>query len=344
MDIGAILRDEHHEEIDLPQHYDCFCHKLNLVGKACTVEAQNDRGFQIYFGKLKKIVKAQNYSAQKAEIIREECGGNLFKLPILTRWNSEYYCIQDCLSKLEKSPNGLSTLMTKLKIPTFKPEEFVIAKEYEAIMKPVVKALNIFQSEGVEGIGLCLPTIIGIKLRLRELEANTFVLTDVLQFVQYEIEHRFNDYFTKDIYILAAISVPQFKTQWLVNQIDKDHAISLLKNAVTEMRVNTTAASVRNQDEPVNASPNLLDFGSENVEMDEVDEYLASKVKTLEAFKRGEFPMVAKVFLRYNTSEAANVRSERLFSRGKLMFGTLRTSLNDSNFEKLVFLNCNKNM
>ena len=78
--------------------------------------------------------------------------------------------------------------------------------------------------------------------------------------------------------------------------------------------------------------------------MDEVNEYLASKVKTLDDFKRGEFPTVSKVFLEYNTTEAANVRSERLFSRGKLMFGTLRTSLNDSNFEKLVFLNCNKNI
>ena len=96
--------------------------------------------------------------------------------------------------------------------------------------------------------------------------------------------------------------------------------------------------------QPMSTSPNLLDFSSEANDLSEVDEYLASKIDSFDSFKRGEFKNVSKVFLKTNTPEPANTRSERLFSRGKLMFNTLRTNLSDDNFDKLLLLNCNKDL
>ena len=349
LDIGAILRDQNHPSIELPKHFDCFCHRLNLVGKACTKEAMRNVVFWTFFSKLRRIVKAQNYSSQKAQIIRDECVF-LFKLPIVTRWNSEYTCIQDCLKKMEKSGNNLATLMAKLKIPLFTPQEVVLAKEYVTIMKPIVEALNIFQAEVVIGIGLCLPTISGVKKSLARLATprpegtNIVKMKNVLAFVQSEVQRRFNHFFDAEDYILAAISVPRFKTKWISNNADKEHAVNLLKNEVHKLTVNTSEELIRNQDQPMSTSPNLLDFSSEANDLSEVDEYLASKIDSFDSFKRGEFKNISKVFLKTNTPEPANTRSERLFSRGKLMFNTLRTNLSDDNFDKLLLLNCNKDL
>ena len=71
---------------------------------------------------------------------------------------------------------------------------------------------------------------------------------------------------------------------------------------------------------------------------------LASKIDSFDSFKRGEIKIVAKVFLKSNTPEPANTRSERLFSRGNLVFNTLRTNLSDNTFDNLLLLNCNKDL
>ena len=166
----------------------------------------------------------------------------------------------------------------------------------------------------------------------------------VLEFVQSEVNRRFNSYFDDVEYIIAAVSVPRFKTKWLTSSTDKEHAVNLLKNEVHRLTVNTSEEITRNQDQAVSTSPNLLDFSSEVNNLSEVDEYLASKIDSFDSFKRGEFKNVAKVFLKTNTPEPSNTRSERLFSCGKLMFNTLRTNLSDDNFDKLLLLNCNKDL
>ena len=48
--------------------------------------------------------------------------------------------------------------------------------------------------------------------------------------------------------------------------------------------------------------------------------------------------------MKFNAPEASSARSERLFSGGKLIFETKRTSLGDANFEKLLLLSVNKDL
>ena len=120
----------------------------------------------------------------------------------------------------------------------------------------------------------------------------------VLEFVQSEVNRRFNSYFDDVEYILAAVSVPRFKTKWLTSSTDKEHAVNLLKNEVHRLTVNTSEEITRNQDQAVSTSPNLLDFSSEVNNLSEVDEYLASKIDSFDSFKRGEFKNVAKVFFK----------------------------------------------
>ena len=75
-----------------------------------------------------------------------------------------------------------------------------------------------------------------------------------------------------------------------------------------------------------------------------LDEFLSCKNKTLTIFNNDSFPNVKCVFIKFNAPEASSARSERLFSGGKLIFETKRTSLGDANFEKLLLLSVNKDL
>ena len=69
---------------------------------------------------------------------------------------------------------------------------------------------------------------------------------------------------------------------------------------------------------------------------------LDSKIDSFDSFKRGEFKNVAKVFLKTNIPEIWKIW--KTFSRGNFMFNTLRTNLSGDNFDKLLLLNCNKDL
>jgi hypothetical protein len=52
--------------------------------------------------------------------------------------------------------------------------------------------------------------------------------------------------------------------------------------------------------------------------------------RNLRVFNNDSFPNVKRVFIKFNAPEASSACSERLFSGGKLIFETKRTSLGDA--------------
>merc|ERR1712117_631139 len=54
------------------------------------------------------------------------------------------------------------------------------------------------------------------------------------------------------------------------------------------------------------------------------------------------YPPLVRLFKKYNTPLASSASSERLFSKGNLTFGKLRTRFTDKNFEKNTLLRSNK--
>ena len=96
--------------------------------------------------------------------------------------------------------------------------------------------------------------------------------------------------------------------------------------------------------EDQSAHSDLYDFEENDTQGSEVDEFLSCKNRTLTIFNNDSFPNVKRVFMKFNAPEASSARSERLFSGGKLIFETKRTSLGDANYEKLLILSVNKNL
>ena len=69
----------------------------------------------------------------------------------------------------------------------------------------------------------------------------------------------------------------------------------------------------------------------------DVDQLLVSKYRSITLLDR--FPALRYI---YNKILASSASSERLLSKGNLVFNTKRHSLTDNHFEKQLILNCNK--
>ena len=74
----------------------------------------------------------------------------------------------------------------------------------------------------------------------------------------------------------------------------------------------------------------------------DVDPFLVSNDRSITLPHR--FPARRQIYKKYNTILASSASSERLFSKGKLVFNTKRHSLTDNHFEQQLILNCNKEM
>lgn len=72
---------------------------------------------------------------------------------------------------------------------------------------------------------------------------------------------------------------------------------------------------------------------------DEVDLYLADQSTSTNSILK--YPLLAKIFRRYNTSLPSSASVERIFSVGGQIFKPTRNRLGEEMFEKLLFLKTN---
>ena len=73
---------------------------------------------------------------------------------------------------------------------------------------------------------------------------------------------------------------------------------------------------------------------------DEIDKWVNQKKFT----NWDDFPLIRKIYVKYNTPLASQAIVERVFSFGKLVFGTKRCQLSDENFEKALMIKANKKL
>ena len=149
LDLYEILANEIMDDIELPYQVRCMAHNFNLLAKYDTEQALTDVSYKSlhdgFFSKFKSLLKKQNYSPQKADIIREKLG-RLFKIPGDTRWNGKYDSVTDFLQKIESCVDeNFNNLMDLLELPRFKKKEIQFASEYVKVMEPIARAINEFQ-------------------------------------------------------------------------------------------------------------------------------------------------------------------------------------------------------
>ena len=295
-------------QYDLPPHYRCAAHTLNLVAskdvdKFLSSSTTSKTVYRNSFAKSSALWNKASRSTVASDTVQEVTKRKLI-VPTATRWNSYYDAI---VRVTENSLVELNELCTKLKLRCFSEREFKFLKEYCVVLKPLSRGLDILQGEDNCFFGTVLPTLEAIIKKVVALRPDLSSMTIGLAgAVEDAIRDRFQKVFQNDNAIIAAITLPKFKLKWVESQSKKDLYKQML---IQEMRSHATDEVVvvqKSQDQPTKKNKDdFYDFKSDeesesqsNLEI-EANDYL-NNAKTIESLHR--YPVVKRLFLLYNTA------------------------------------------
>ena len=340
---GIISEGDDENEISLPQHQRCAAHTLNLVATNDTEVANGDAHYKkisrTTLGKCQALWNKASRSTSFADIVREKLHTCLV-VPNATRWNSFFNAVDKIRDVLDKTPDdAIAQVFHALDVAVFSANHIIFIKEYCSVMQPLATALDILQGDKNLYIGYLLPTLVSLQNRLQAVKPGLKYAGPLADAVLAGISQRFLGYFERTDLIVASVTLPQFKLRWL-DDAGKEHARSLLYSHACNAQ-----DSSRNAREPDGESPDE-DFFSFPIEREsrstnaEVDMFLTDTSRDLDSLKK--FPLILKLFLRFNIPLPSSASVERLFSLGSQIYLPRRNRLSDSNFERQLLMRANK--
>lgn len=335
--------------IVLPRHLRCASHTLSLIATTdFNYILKGTPASRINHSVMGKCTTLWNLSRRpkSSEIIHNILNCSL-KYPCPTRWNSLY----DSITQLLKYKDKLNLVLKELNVKyTLKEIDLEYLEELAALLKPIAGALDFLQSENQCYYGQLLPTLFSLKTRLEMLKEKHFRhLANMITPLVNSLVKRFNDFFelspSINEAILATCFHPCFKLRWISNEYDheKNRIQNLCINAAENIFNNDVANNSNYSDED---DENFIIFSSQPVAKTvkkadlEVVTFFNDKSKSLNILNN--YPIVKKLFIRFNTSLCSSAPVERMFSMAGFINNPTRNKLSDSTFEKLVFLKGNK--
>lgn len=240
--------------------------------------------------------------------------------------------------------------------------EWNVVHDYVKLMEPIAQSLDKLQGEKNVTIGSALPCLYYIKNDLGQCELKTKQSTnskvqaignDMQRALKNAFTKRFQQFLTFDEtnreLILASISHPVYKLKW----IDDERNIATAKRFFEEEIRSMESAPVLNDIEEYNdneedefVSKNVLSStrrsSTDNGWATEAFNFLEDRRKNLEILD--QYPLVGKVFLKFNTTLSSSAPIERLFSKALIIFTPRRNRITHSNFEKTLLLKTNKSI
>jgi hypothetical protein len=164
------------------------------------------------------------------------------------------------------------------------------------------------------------------------------------------LTYRFEGFDIRADALLSTVTLPQFRLRWLEDNDKKNQVRSLLheqvrlvaqqQSAVGDAAVNLNLPDAAGQ----GSDEEFFCFSSGTTEHTdatvEVDLYLSDNSREIDSLHK--FPLVKKVFEKYNTPLPSSAPVERLFSLGGQILTPRRNRLSDSHFERQALLRANR--
>jgi len=203
--------------------------------------------------------------------------------------------------------------------------------------------------------GYLLPTINELLSKLETIRRKEIVYCQPLVTALYDgVNKRFGALQENNFLIIASVSNPSFKTAWIKNEVKKNFAISLLKDAMYEInsdQVDNVVGELNNE-KPSSSDSDQDDKNdsffswaskkkSQNVIIENEMADFLNKSPTKKIIVLNNTPILKKVFIKYNTPLPSSAPIERVFSIGACVLTKKRGKMSDSNFEKTMLLKSN---
>lgn len=382
--IEPVAIDLTFEEVDivLPPQMRCIAHQLNL---ACTSdvlkylkEKRVDMTYVSVFSKLHHFWNKTKRSALLKEQIKEKFGIQL-PIPVKTRWNSLFDATKVITSLNRAKIKGLASFALRER-GAINEKEWTFLDEYVKLLEPVAQALDILQGDKTVTLGDVLPTLIVVQMRLRsftDLNCAENVRIGLLSNLKKRFPFLDLENMTSVPYVLATVSQPKFKLDWIADANDaekikklfiaechkfykkSDEQVSETSGSGNEnvsdfysqlMSVSFKSGKIMNEaiydailiDSRFLSADNEENISDANFVENRFLDYINDKNKKLSSLFK--YDIIKSIYLKYNTTLPSSAPVERIFSTGLEIFTPRRNRLSPKTFEHLLMLKYNRDI
>lgn len=299
-------------------------------------------------------VECPPFSEDKSNEIVQEYLGTALSRPIITRWNSLFDALERIVAFkqliVQVSPLvGISNILTE--------NDFRYLEEYLRILKLLAVTIDLLQGESFCYYGYLLPSLVSLKGKLNKLHQSNLDASTrfgpLVNGIIESLDNRFQPFFIVEDEVagaaIAAVSRPRFNSRWLISfpdSIRRKVENMFLRAAIEEYRKGGQTTLEVNMREQQN--DDFFDFGKEaeiaalleNETMSvEIAKYMASLSTDLDMLK--QFPLIGKLFIKFNTPLPSSAPVERLFSFATMMNLPKWNRLSGEHFEQRVLMKAN---
>lgn len=228
-------------------------------------------------------------------------------------------------------------------------------------MEPIALSLDKLQGEKNVTIGSALPCLYYIKNDLGQCELKTKQSTNPkVQAIGNDMQRALKSAFTKRFQrflifdetnrelILASISHPVYKLKWIDDENNLSTARRFFEDEMRNLElpvVNDSEECNDNEDDEFlskNIPTRRSSTDTDNEWATETFNFLGDRRKNLEILD--QYPLVGRLFLKFNTTLSSSAPIERLFSQALIICTPRRNRITHSNFEKTLLLKTNKSI
>lgn len=288
-----------------------------------------------------------------AKHICKETLGTVLSIPCITRWNSKYDSMKkvfDCgISKINELIDRLN--VDKIDLTKFTNADWGVLNAYLMVMGPIARALDQLQGEAHASQGYIIPTLNSMRHHVSILNGSNLILNfknTMLSAISERCSSIMEISESNRDLVLAAISVPLFKTQFIMDDTSEEYARTIVRSEMmrylTEIdqteSINETDTTKRHEFFVYSTNRNHRRTSLEDILFAEFQRYLNDERTSLEMLH--EYPHMKKMYFRYNTTLSASAAVERVFSQALIVFAPRRNRLNDDLFERTLFSKINR--
>lgn len=259
--------------------------------------------------------------------------------------------LNDLISALKMRLNSSSSKQLKL----LTSNDFLLMDKYEQIFEPVARALDVLQGEVNNSQGLIIPVLQSMKMRVSLIEENNNIIRDFKNTLTRLIDKRFGNYFefstTKTDFLLAAATLPRFKTNFIMDKANAEFVKNLLVLECKKMsnETNEMQPDIAQHEESSNQDDFIITFtANNNARRNSIENQIESEVSSFlldsstDTDSLNNYRNIKNVYYKYNTTLSSSAPVERVFSQTKMIFTFRRNRISVDTFEKTLMLKHNR--